>query len=141
MNSIWPASNPASTWRSPSTARPAPWSSRKVYPQVKDGKFEIDLAWEGATPPGLRRGQAVQGKLELGDDVPAVVLPAGPFLEASGGAWVFVLDNDGSSATRRAVKLGRRTTEAVEVLSGLQPGDRVVTSDYTGLDRIDRLAL
>ena len=113
----------------------------KVYPQVKDGKFDIDLAWEGAEPAGLRRGQAVQGKLELGDDGPAVVLPAGPFLEASGGTWVFVVDRDGTSAVRRPVKLGRRTTETVEVSSGLQPGDRVVTSDYAGLDRIDRLAL
>jgi|SRR5271170_2695948 len=113
----------------------------KLYPQVKDRKFKIDLAWEGATLPGLRRGQAVQGKLELGSDVPAVVLPAGPFLEASGGSWAFVLDHDGSSAIRRSVKLGRRNTEEVEVLSGLEPGDRVVTSDYTGLDRIDRLAL
>jgi len=113
----------------------------KVYPQVKDGKFEIDLAWEGTPPPGLRRGQAVQGKLELGDDATTVVLPAGPFLEASGGAWVFVVDSDGASAVRRPVKLGRRTTETVEVISGLRPGDRVVTSDYTGLDRIDRLAL
>ena len=113
----------------------------KLYPQVKDSRFEIDLAWEGAAPPGLRRGQAVQGKLELGSDMPAVVLPAGPFLEASGGSWVFVLDQDGTSAIRRSVKLGRRNTEAVEVLSGLEPGDHVVTSDYTGLDRIDRLAL
>jgi HlyD family secretion protein len=113
----------------------------KLYPQVKDGKFEIDLAWEGAAPPGLRRGQAVQGKLELGDDATTVVVPAGPFLEASGGAWVFVVESDGTSAVRRPVRLGRRTTEAVEVLSGLHPGDRVVTSDYTGLDRIDRLAL
>ena len=113
----------------------------KLYPQVKDGKFEIDLAWDGAAAAGLRRGQAVQGKLELGGDAPAVVLPAGPFLEASGGAWVFVLDHDGAGATRRPIKLGRRTTEAVEVLSGLRPGDRVVTSDYTDLDRIDRLAL
>jgi HlyD family secretion protein len=112
----------------------------KIYPQVKDGKFEIDLAWEGAAPRGLRRGQAVQGKLELGDDVPVTLLPAGAFLEASGGAWVFVLDNNGTGATRRPVRFGRRTTEAVEVLSGLHPGDRVVTSDYTGLDRIDRLA-
>jgi HlyD family secretion protein len=111
----------------------------KVYPQVKDGKFDIDLTWDGATPTGLRRGQAVQGKLELGGDVPAVVVPAGPFLEASGGAWVFVLDASGASAERRSVKLGRRTTEAVEVVSGLKPGDRIVTSDYTGLDRIDRL--
>jgi HlyD family secretion protein len=120
---------------------PSTLAVTKVYPQVKDGKFEIDLAWEGTTPPDLRRGQAVQGKLELGDDVPTVVLPAGPFLEASGGAWVFVVDGDGTSAVRRPVRLGRRTTEAVEVLGGLHPGDRVVTSDYTGLDRIDRIAL
>ena len=57
----------------------------KLYPQVKDGRFQIDLAWDGAPPPGLRRGQAAQGKLELGGDAPAVVLPAGPFLEASSG--------------------------------------------------------
>jgi HlyD family secretion protein len=111
----------------------------KIYPQVKDRKFEIDLVWESGMPPGLRRGQAVQGKLQLGDDQPAMVLPAGPFLQASGGDWVFVLDHD--EAKRRSVKLGRRTTEAVEVLDGLKPGDRVVTSDYTGLDRIDRLDL
>jgi HlyD family secretion protein len=120
---------------------PAALAVTKIYPQVKDGKFEIDLAWEGAAPPDLRRGQAVQGKLELGDDLPTAVLPAGPFLEASGGAWVFVLNPDGTTASRRSVKLGRRTTESVEVLSGLAPGDRVVTSDYTGLDRIDRLDL
>jgi HlyD family secretion protein len=114
-------------------------SVSKVYPQVKDRKFDIDLTWDGGTPRGLRRGQAVYGKLELGDDQSAVLLPAGPFLEASGGGWVFVLDGDG--ATRRSVRLGRRTTEEVEVLEGLKAGDRVVTSDYTGLDRIDQLAL
>ncbi|HVJ54965.1 MAG TPA: efflux RND transporter periplasmic adaptor subunit [Aliidongia sp.] len=113
----------------------------KVYPQVKDGKFDVDLTWDGPTPDGLRRGQAVQGRLELGGDVKATVLPTGPFLEASGGAWVFVLDRDGNQAERRPVKLGRRTTDAVEVLDGLKPGERVVTSDYTGLDRIDRLVI
>ena len=113
----------------------------KIYPQVKNGKFDIDLAWDAAPPAGLRRGQAVQGKLELGGDVAAVVLPSGPFLEATGGAWVFVVDADGTTASRRSVKLGRRTPESVEVLGGLKPGDRVVTSDYTGLDRIDRLAI
>jgi HlyD family secretion protein len=113
----------------------------KIYPQVKDGKFEIDLAWEGSAPRGLKRGEAVQGKLELGDNAATMLLPAGPFLEASGGAWVFVVDPDGTSAVRRPVKLGRRTTETVEVLDGLHPGDHVVTSDYTGLDRIDRLVL
>jgi HlyD family secretion protein len=113
----------------------------KIYPQVKNGKFDIDLAWDAGPPAGLRRGQAVQGKLELGGDVAAVVLPSGPFLEATGGAWVFVVDADGTTASRRAVKLGRCTPESVEVLGGLKPGDRVVTSDYTGLDRIDRLAI
>jgi HlyD family secretion protein len=113
----------------------------KLYPQVKDGRFEMDLAWDGAPPPGLRRGQTAQGKLEISDDRPALVLPAGPFLEASGGAWAFVVDRDGGGATRRPIKLGRRTAESVEVLSGLRAGERVVTSDYTHLDRIDRLAL
>jgi HlyD family secretion protein len=113
----------------------------KVYPEVKDGKFNIDLAWDTGEPAGLRRGQAVQGKLELGGDLPARVLPAGPFLETSGGAWVFVVAGNGDSAERRSVKLGRRTTESVEVLSGLEPGDRVVTSDYAGLERIDRLVI
>jgi HlyD family secretion protein len=113
----------------------------KVYPQVKNRKFDIDLTWPNDIPHGLRRGQAVQARLELGDDVPAVVLPAGPFLEVTGGAWVFVLDHDGATAIRRPVKLGRRTIETIEVLDGLHPGDRVVTSDYTGFDRIDRLDL
>jgi HlyD family secretion protein len=113
----------------------------KIYPQVKNGQFEVDLTWEGAKPGDLRRGEAVQGKLELGGDVPAVLLPAGPFLEASGGAWVFVVDPGGSFAVRRAVKLGRRTSESVEVVEGLKPGERVITSDYTGLDRIDRILL
>lgn len=113
----------------------------KVYPQVKDGKFTIDLTWDGDEPGGLRRGQALQGKLELGGDVPALTLPAGPFLEAQGGAEVFVVSPDGRTADRRAVKLGRRTVDAVEVLGGLKQGERVVTSDYAGLDRIDRLAI
>jgi HlyD family secretion protein len=118
---------------------PSSLTVTKVYPQVKDGKFEIDLSWDGIPPADLRRGQTVQGKLELGEDAATVVLPAGPFLEASGGAWVFVVEPDGSTAVRRPVKLGRRTTQSVEVLGGLLPGERVITSDYTGLDRIDRL--
>ncbi|HLY54131.1 MAG TPA: efflux RND transporter periplasmic adaptor subunit [Stellaceae bacterium] len=121
--------------------KPAKLVVSKVYPQVKDGKFEVDLAWDGAVPEGLRRGEAVQGRLELGGDTRSVVLPAGAFLEVSGGAWVFVVDGSGGEAERRTVKLGRRTPEAVEVLEGLKPGDRVVTSDYSGLDRIDRLVI
>jgi len=121
--------------------KPASLAVAKIYPQVTDGKFDIDLTWVGSPPADLRRGEAVQGKLELAGVDKALVLPAGAFLEASGGAWVFVVDQNGTSAHRRTVKLGRRTPESVEVLDGLAAGDRVVTSDYAGFDRIDRLVI
>ncbi|MEJ0098214.1 MAG: HlyD family efflux transporter periplasmic adaptor subunit [Pseudomonadota bacterium] len=120
-----------------------PWQLKvtRVYPQVKDGGFIVDLAFDGATPDGLLRGQSLQGRLSLGDDQPGVILASGAFLERSGGDWVFVLAADGKSATRRRVKLGRRNAEQVEVLSGLAPGERVIISDYAGLERIDRIGL
>lgn len=113
----------------------------RVYPQVRNGGFRVDLAFEGGTPAGLLRGQSLQGRLSLGEDVEGLVLASGAFLEASGGNWVFVLDADGDSAHRRHIRLGRRNAEQVEVLSGLEPGERVIASDYTGLDRIDRIDL
>jgi HlyD family secretion protein len=113
----------------------------RVYPEVKSGSFAVDLAFEGPAPPGLLRGQTLQGRLSLGADVPGLVLPAGAFLERSGGDWAFVLDRDGRSAQRRRIKLGRRNAEQVEVLSGLSAGERVITSDYDGLERIDRIDL
>lgn len=113
----------------------------RVYPQVKDGTFKVDLAFDGATPAGLLPGQAVQGKLALGTDAQGLLLPTGAFLEKTGGDWTFVLAADGKTAQRRRIKLGRRNAEQVEVLSGLKPGDQVITSDYTGLERIDRVDL
>ncbi|MGC3982651.1 MAG: HlyD family efflux transporter periplasmic adaptor subunit [Steroidobacteraceae bacterium] len=113
----------------------------RVYPQVKDGTFKVDLTFDATAPAGLLPGQALQGKLALGNDVPGTVLPAGAFLERSGGDWVFVLEADRQSAQRRRIKLGRRNAEQVEVLSGLRAGEEVITSDYTGLERIDRVDL
>jgi HlyD family secretion protein len=113
----------------------------RIYPQVHGGVFTIDLAFNGATPQGLLPGEAVQGKLSLGADRPGLVLPTGPFLERTGGDWVFVLRPDGRAADRRRIKIGRRTAEQVEVLSGLKPGERVITSDYQGWDKIDRIDL
>ncbi len=113
----------------------------RVYPQVKDGGFKVDLAFAGETPAGLLRGQSLQGRLSLGEDKEGLVLASGAFLEGSGGNWVFVLAADGSTAQRRRIKLGRRNAEQVEVLSGLAAGERVIVSDYTGLDRIDRIDL
>lgn len=111
----------------------------RVFPEVKDGGFKVELAFDGQSPPDLLRGQSLQGRLSLGEDKPGLVLASGAFLEASGGDWIFVLNADGKSAERRRIKLGRRNAEQVEVLTGLAAGDRVVVSDYTGLDRIDHL--
>jgi HlyD family secretion protein len=117
-----------------------PATVARVYPQVKEGSFSMDLTFRGATPAGLRRGQSLQGRLSLGEDQPCLVLASGAFLDGSGGNWVFVLATDGRSAQRRRVKLGRRNAEQVEVLAGLSAGEQVVVSDYTGLDRIDRIS-
>jgi HlyD family secretion protein len=111
----------------------------RVYPEVKNGGFTVDLAFQEGTPAGLLRGQSLQGRLSLGEDQPGLVLASGAFLERSGGDWVFVLSADGASAQRRRIKLGRRNAEQVEVLSGLAAGEQVLVSDYTGLERIDRI--
>jgi len=114
---------------------------RRVSPQVHNGQFRIDLDFDGASPTALVEGSAAQGRLHLGGDTPAMVLPVGTFLERTGADWVFVVAFDGRSAERRRIKVGRRTSEQLEVLSGLATGERVITSDYTGLDRVDRLVL
>ena len=113
----------------------------RIYPQVQDGTFAVDLEFAGAAPPGLVAGEAVRGTLKLGADRPGLVLPAGAFLEQSGGNWAFVLNEDGTSAVKRPIRIGRRNAEQVEILAGLKPGDRVITSNYTGWDAIERIDL
>jgi HlyD family secretion protein len=103
--------------------------------------FKVDLAFVEATPQGLLPGQTVQGRLSLGADTLTLTMPAGAFLERTGGDWIFVLDADGSSAHRRTTKLGRRNADQVEILGGLSIGEKVLTSDYSGLERIDRVEL
>jgi HlyD family secretion protein len=112
----------------------------RVYPRVKDGVFVTDLAFVGNPPPGLLPGETVTGRLALGGDQPALVLPAGPFLERTGGDWAMVLTGD-HRAVRRTVRLGRRNSEQVEVLSGLTAGDRVITSDYSAFEKVDQVNL
>ncbi len=114
---------------------------RRVSPQVHSGLFTVDLDFNGDSPSGLVAGETAQGRLQLGGDTPALVVPTGAYLDRSGGNWIFVLDVDGKSARRRAIQVGRRTSEQLEILGGLGAGERVVISDYTGLDRYDRLVL
>lgn len=113
----------------------------RVYPEVKDGTFTVDLEFLGPQPAGLIPGEAVDGRLSLGGDRPALVVPAGPFLDRTGGDWVMVLSPGGGSAERRRITIGRRNAEQVEVLSGLRPGDRVITSDYAAFEKADRVDL
>ena len=121
--------------------QPTNLSVRRVSPQVRNGQFRIDLDFEGESPAALVAGATAQGRLRLGGDAPAMVLPNGPFLERTGGHWIFVLAADGESAQRRQISIGRRTIEQLEVVAGLAPGDRVITSDYTGLERAERVVL
>lgn len=113
----------------------------KVYPQVRNGQFQVDLGFDGSEPPNMQRGQTVQAKLTLGDSTRAILIPNGAFFNDTGGSWVFVVDPGGSSATRRPVQLGRRNSDFIEVLDGLKPGERVITSSYSGLADKDRLSI
>jgi HlyD family secretion protein len=113
----------------------------KIYPQVKNGVFEADLTFVGAEPPALNRGQTLQTKLTLGDPTPALLIPNGAFYNETGGAWVFVVAPGGGEAVKRNVRLGRRNADYIEVLDGLEPGERVITSPYTGFADKDRLDL
>jgi HlyD family secretion protein len=113
----------------------------KIYPQVRNGAFEIDLQFVGQEPADLQRGQTVQIRLTLGAPAPARLIPNGSFYNETGGSWVFVVSPDGRSAVRRQVRLGRRNSDFIEVLEGLDPGERVITSPYTGFAERDRLSL
>ena len=112
----------------------------KVYPQVRNGQFKIDLEFDGAEPKSTQRGQTIQAKLTLGDSSRAVLIPNGAFFNDTGGNWVFVVNGSGTSATRRQVQLGRRNNDFIEVLDGLKPGERVITSSYSGLVDKDHLS-
>jgi HlyD family secretion protein len=113
----------------------------KIYPQVQNGAFSVDLAFVEGEPQELQRGQTVQIRLTLGDPAPALLLPNGAFYNETGGNWVFVVAPDGQSAVRRQVRLGRRNANHIEVLDGLDPGEKVITSPYTGFAERDRLDL
>ena len=112
----------------------------KIYPQVNNGQFEVDMAF-GDEPAGLRRGQTLQLRLTLGDNSDAILIPNGSFYQETGGNWLFVVSADGTEAVKRTVRLGRRNTDFIEVLDGLEPGERVVTSPYTSYVGMDRLTI
>jgi len=112
----------------------------KIYPQITDGQFEVDMNLADE-PSGLRRGQTMPVRLTLGDNSDALLIPNGAFYQETGGNWIFVVSADGSEAIRRPVRMGRRNDDFIEVLDGLEAGERVITSPYTSYIDMDRLAL
>ena len=111
----------------------------RVYPEVREGRFEVDLEFVGDVPNGIRRGQTIRFLLEMSDPAEALLLPRGGFFQSTGGNWVYVLDPSGDFAVKRTISIGRQNTQNYEVMEGLQPGDQVVTSSYDTFGDADRL--
>jgi HlyD family secretion protein len=111
----------------------------RIYPQIKDGRFAVEMAFGAEQPPSLKPGQSVEAHITLGESTRGLLLPNDAFVNDTGGTWVFVLDEKGRVAERRAVRTGRRSNAQVEVLSGLAPGERVITSSYTRFGEARRL--
>lgn len=103
---------------------------RKVYPEVREGKFRTDFVFSGKRPENIRSGQTYYINLELGQPVQAMIIPRGTFFQTTGGNWIFVLDKDGKRAYRRNIKIGRQNPQYYEVTEGLEPGERVIVSGY-----------
>ncbi len=103
---------------------------RKVYPEVRQGKFRCDFTFQGPRPENIRTGQTYYIDLELGQPEQAVIIPRGTFFQTTGGQWIFVLDKSGEKAYRRNIRIGRQNPQHYEVLEGLEPGEQVITSGY-----------
>ncbi|MCF8261949.1 MAG: efflux RND transporter periplasmic adaptor subunit [Melioribacteraceae bacterium] len=103
---------------------------KTVFPQVTGGTFQVDLLFDGHQPEGIRRGQTVHVKLQLGELSTAMFIDRGGFYQSTGGQWIFVIEESGEKAVKRKISLGRQNTQSFEVLSGLKKGEKVITSSY-----------
>lgn len=107
-----------------------PLEITKIYPEIRNGRFQVDMVFAKSVPEGIKRGQSSPIRLELGKATKAVLLPVGGFFSDTGGNWVYVVDKSGSKAVKRKITLGRKNPEYFEVLEGLEVGDQVITSSY-----------
>ncbi len=113
----------------------------KVYTQVTNGRFQVDMVFMDAVPQGIRRGQTLQVRLALGDETKAVLLAKGGFFQQTGGNWIFKVVDNGKIAYKVDIQLGRQNPDYYEVLQGLKPGDKVVTSSYENYGNMQELVL
>ncbi|HBU78947.1 MAG TPA: efflux transporter periplasmic adaptor subunit [Muricauda sp.] len=114
---------------------------RKVYPEVRNGRFRVDLVFVDEKPETIRAGQSYNIRLQLGESNDAMLLPKGGFFQSTGGQWVFVVSPDGNEAIKRNVRLGKQNSRYYEVLEGLQPGEQVITSNYDSFGDAERIVL
>lgn len=114
---------------------------KNVYPQVTNGRFEVDMHFVGKQPKEIRRGQTLHIRLNLSDEKEAVILARGGFYQSTGGQWVFVVDESGNYAIKRNIKLGQQNAQVFEVLEGLKAGEKVITSSYDNYGDVDKLML
>lgn len=111
----------------------------KVYPEVRNGRFEVDMIFSDAVPTGIRRGQSVPVRVQLGQPTEATLLAVGGFFSDTGGNWVYVLNESGNKAEKRSISLGRKNPQYFEVLTGLSAGEQVITSSYQSFGEKDVL--
>jgi HlyD family secretion protein len=114
---------------------------KKVYTQVTNGRFQVDMTFVGAVPTGIRKGQTLQIRLALSDETQAVLVPKGGFYQQTGGNWIFKVSDDGKTAYKVDIQLGRQNPDYYEVMQGLKPGDKVVTSSYENYGDMQELVL
>jgi HlyD family secretion protein len=114
---------------------------KKIYTQVVNGRFQVDMEFTGEVPEGIRRGQTLQVRLALSDQTQAVLVPKGGFYQQTGGNWIYKLDESGKKAYKANIKLGRQNPEYYEVVEGLQEGDKVLTSSYESYGDKDELTI
>ncbi|WP_037320680.1 efflux RND transporter periplasmic adaptor subunit [Salegentibacter sp. Hel_I_6] len=114
---------------------------KKVYTQVNNGRFQVDMEFKEEEPNGLRRGQTFQIRLALSQEKEAILIPKGGFFQQTGGNWIFKLSEDGKTAYKAPIQLGSQNTEYYEVLEGIEPGDKVITSSYSNFGDIEELIL
>lgn len=113
----------------------------KIFPEITDGRFNVDLEFVGNEPHGIRRGQTLHIRLQLGDLSEAILLSRGGFYQKTGGQWVYLVNSSGNFASKQRIRLGRQNPQVFEVLDGLEPGDRVITSSYDNYGDMDKLVL
>jgi HlyD family secretion protein len=113
----------------------------KVFAQIVGGKFQVDMQFDGTVPSGIRRGQTLQIRLALSDEKQVIRLPRGSFYQQTGGNWIFIVSNDGKKAYKTDIQLGSQNPDYYEVLQGLKPGDKVITSNYENYGTVQELVL